>query len=315
MVVYLEYAFLENFFIDFSLLYLSVKGVNERIVPFRIVLAACLGGIEAIVFPLLSIPQLFQYVIKALGGTLLVLVALSTGIVKNYVKAIVIFFLTTFALGGFLTAIYSFFKIEYVEGSGYLIESIPVALLFGTGTMFLIFLRHLMKQFQRKKLFSQCNFSCEIIEKEKKISGICFADSGNLLQFQGRSVCIISAVAAYVLFLQSHPIGNVYITTVNGRKKTHVFQAERLTIQCEGRTVIKERALFAVGAIHIKNCLLLLPGSYLEELNENSVIVAKSAAKDKGERKRRPLFMRKRSAASAVIHGRGEQHASTVGER
>lgn len=116
MVVYIEYAFAENFIMDLLLLYLSLKCARSRISWLRMIFAAAIGGVEAILFPVIAMPVWCAYFVKFLGGVLIVMVAVSEKKRKPYLKTIAIFFLSTFALGGLLTAVYSFFGIEYAEG-------------------------------------------------------------------------------------------------------------------------------------------------------------------------------------------------------
>lgn len=105
-------------------------------------------------------------------------------------------------------------------------------------------------------------------------------DSGNLLQFHERPVCVISAVAAFKLFRDSKPIGRINVRTVSGEKQTLVFEAKRMTIDLGKKQLERRNVLFTIGETHIKNCLMLLHTSYSEELYENSIGIEMLAAKD-----------------------------------
>ena len=131
MVVYWEYAFLENALLDGLLLYLALKCVRARVRPAKLLFAAASGGAFAVVFPLLALPVWAAYVVKFASGVVLVLLAGSGKRAKPYCMTAAVFFALTFAFGGLLTAVYSFFGIETADGTGFYLERAPVALIAG----------------------------------------------------------------------------------------------------------------------------------------------------------------------------------------
>ena len=52
--VYIEYAFLENFALDWALTFLAFKLSRSPTTARRLLLSACLGGIFAILYPVLN---------------------------------------------------------------------------------------------------------------------------------------------------------------------------------------------------------------------------------------------------------------------
>ena len=106
MIVYWEYAFLENALLDGLLLYLAGTCARRRVCIWRLCLAAALGGAVAVVFPLIALPVWAAYFVKVVSGVLICLVA-CTGGAKACLIAVSAFFAFTFALGGILTAAYS----------------------------------------------------------------------------------------------------------------------------------------------------------------------------------------------------------------
>ena len=133
MVVYIEYAFLENALLDGTLLYVTHKCVRARIRVWRFLFAAALGGAEAVVFPLLPLPAAAAYAVKILGGMLLCAACVP---LKKCLPACAAFFALTFLLGGLLTAAYSFFGIETADGTAFYVERAPVALILGGAAAF-----------------------------------------------------------------------------------------------------------------------------------------------------------------------------------
>ena len=134
MQVYIEVAFLENFLLDGVLLYLALACARLKISAWRLLLASALGAVEAIVFPLFPLPAWAAYLVKFMGGALLAVIA-AKGRPKQICIATAFFFLFTFALGGLLTAVYSFFGIQYEAGTGYLVEQAPAGLVAGVSSV------------------------------------------------------------------------------------------------------------------------------------------------------------------------------------
>ncbi len=290
MVVYAEYAFLENFLIDAELLYLALKCARGRVRLWRLFLAAAVGAAEALVFPLLPLPLWAAYLVKILGGVLIAVAAVSKGTKKTYFVAIVSFFLMTFALGGLLTAAYSFFGVEYAEGSGYLVEQAPVALVLALAGGFCILVTLGARRFYRYRCEKRAVLPCVLSVGGKTVHWKGFSDSGNLLSFRGEPVCVASAAAVFALF-GPHPRaeGHIRIGTVNGGRDSPVFRCDSLKV---GEKV-SEGALIALGAVESGEYQIILHTAYSEGEHEvvgNAESVARRAM---GKRERRPLPLRK----------------------
>ena len=108
MVVYVEYAFLENFLLDFILLYISMRASRIKTKLWRLFLSAGIGGVFAVVFPLFPLNEGGRYALKWATGFLLCFVAF--GEIKGgnawgrYALSCLFFFFSTFCFGGALTA-------------------------------------------------------------------------------------------------------------------------------------------------------------------------------------------------------------------
>lgn len=259
MTVYVEYAFAENFLLDGLLLYLALRCARAQVRPLRLLLAAAIGGGEALLFPLVSLPAPLAYLVKFCGGAILALVAAKGGFKTSLVAACA-FFALTFVLGGALVAIYSFFGVPYVEGEGYLVESAPVALVLSAAGVFLIAAGKLAKTFYRRCRQKRDLLPCRMTVGERTVRWTGLSDSGNRLSFRGKPVCVVSAVGALALFGKASPVGRLRISTVNGSRVSPVFVCDRLEL-C-GR--VKEKVYFTVGEVNSREYSVILHTS-LEE--------------------------------------------------
>jgi sigma-E processing peptidase SpoIIGA len=290
MVVYWEYAFIENFLLDGLILYLALKIARGKVRVWRLLLASAVGAAEAIVFPLFRVPVWSAYLLKVLGGILLCAVAVSGKRLKTYAVTACAFFAVTFALGGLLTAAYSFFGVEYQQGNGFLVERAPVALVFALAGIFAVVLLQSIKFFYRYGKL-RCNlFECTLAHAGREVRWKGLADSGNLLQFRGKPVCVFSSRAAFALFGRNlKEAGRLEIGTVNGRRETPVFICERMKV---GKETF-ENVFLAVGEVTGKEYQLILHTAFLEGKHETVAHAEGLAEKGGRERKRRSLPLRK----------------------
>ena len=290
MVVYWEYAFAENFILDGLLLYLALKCARGRVRALNLMFAAALGAVEAIVFPLLKLPVWAAYLAKFLGGVLLGIVAVSKGTKKTYFVVTLTFFLLTFALGGLLTAAYSFFGVQYVEGNGYLVERAPVGLVMGGAGLFAVATFWGARWLYRYIKVKRGLVACTLFHGGRQFQWHGLSDSGNCLSYHGEPVCVISAKGAYVLLGRgAKPIGSMTIHTVNGENEAPVYLLESMRV---GKKTFSSVHL-VIGQVDTKEYQLVLHTAFTEGCHETVESTQGMAAEDKGKRKRRTLPLRK----------------------
>lgn len=258
MTVYIEYALLENFILDGLLLYLAVRIAHGEMKPLRILFAAIVGAGEALLFPVLSLPVWCAYLVKILGGVLLAAIAVKG--VKPSVFVSVAFFLLTFALGGLLTAAYSFFGVSYGEGNGFLVERAPVALVFGAAGVFAVVIGESARRFFRFGKQERSITACTLEHDGKTVKWRGLADSGNLLEYRGRGVCVCSAAAIIALFGRgAREVGRISVQTVNGETERPVFECTLRT----GKNGAPQPVLLTTGQVRSPRYQLILHTSYL----------------------------------------------------
>ncbi len=261
MTVYIEIAFAENFLVDGLLLYLALRCVRAQVRPLRLVLAAAIGGGEALLFPLISLPVPLLYLVKFMGGAILALIAAKGGFRVGFFVACA-FFALTFVLGGMLVAVYSFFGVSYAEGEGYLVSGAPVALVLAGGGILLIAVTKATRAFYRHRQRKRDLLPCSMTVGQQTVRWTGLADSGNRLSFRGKPVCVVSALGALALFRGLPPVGRLRISTVNGSRVSPVFVCDKLEL--EGK--INEKVYFTVGDVNSKEYSVILHTSLEEKL-------------------------------------------------
>lgn len=252
MEVYIEDAFMINFLLDGLLLLLALKAAREKVRPFFFSLACVVGAGEAVLFPLFDGNLFLSYLLKILGGVILPLIASPRGRLAAKGKVIGFFFLFTFLLGGILTALYRFFSVPYQTGKGYLVESAPIGLVFAVASIFLILSLKGIRALYRYRAVQKKLFSCKVRAGDRELSLKGLADSGNLLSFRGKPVCVLSPVCALAIFRFSEPLGRMKISSVNGSKESPVFEGEMKI------GTVQSNCYFTVGEISSKDYQMIL---------------------------------------------------------
>lgn len=228
MQVYVELALLENFCMDFTLLYCAKVVVKNPAHIFRVVIASVFGACAAVVIPLFNLSGALSVVIKLLSGLIICAVAGKFAHIKAYIKLTAVFFAFTALLGGALIAIFSLAGIKYEAGSGYVLSSIPVGIpLFGA----LLLIIAARKIAARLKKTDKTEVACAVYKDNKKVSIAGFFDSGNKVYYSGQPVCVIPLSAAEKIIDETCIETYVKIHTVAESKKLKVFTADKLEIR------------------------------------------------------------------------------------
>ncbi len=256
MTVYIEYAFLQNFFFDGVLLTLALYALKERLCFWRIALSSALGGIFALVFPLIKLPPFLTALLKFSGGALLcmpLMKRLKTG--KNWGRYALIcffFFAFTFLFGGSLLGLYTAPASFWAVLAGF--AGLSVLSIF------------LIRKLYERRLTAKNTCNCRIFNGEKCVKAQGFIDSGNLARKNGLPVCFIAPDLFYALWgedilnTKGQVSNELAIATLAGGKTVSLYEGE---IEANG---LKKRAYFAVSSHMVsREYKILISPSLLEE--------------------------------------------------
>lgn len=111
MVVYADILFLTNFILNYILLYATAKIVKIRPGTWRMVFGAGLGALYAVLIFLPSLSFGYTAVAKLLFSMAVIAAAYNIHGVRLYIKALSVFYVVTFSLGGGVMALFQFTKI------------------------------------------------------------------------------------------------------------------------------------------------------------------------------------------------------------
>ena len=257
MEIYIEYVFLENFVYDGALLYLSLLATKTEIKWKRICFSASVGGIFALVFPLLRLSGGLSLLLKISVGAMLCMLAFGRLKTKKewgrYAFNAVLFFCFSFGFGGTLLGLY-----------GVSTEKVPSFLVFPAFFLLCSFSIWLIARLYVQKRRFQGVYTCVIEVKDKKIKADGFYDSGNLVQNAGKPVCFVSADLLYELIKSGGQVcDEMQIRTISGTKTVYLY-AGKITVR--GKTM---QSYFALSGNRIgKNYKILLNNACIGEVDE-----------------------------------------------
>ena len=255
MQVYVELAVLENFCMDFTLLYAAKLAVKNNAGFLRIALAAALGACFAVLFPLANLAAVWSVVIKIAASLVITVVGGRFKSVKGYLKFTAAFLAFSAALAGALIGIFTLAGISYQDGSGYILSSVPIGIpLFGALVLVLI-ARKLAKKFSKG---NKIEVNCRIYAGESSVDIKGFFDSGNKVYLHGVPVSVIPENTAEKLVDLTRIKDGVKIHTVAGSKVLKVFTADKIEVDFGDKTNIYSGVKIGVSPTRI-NCAVLHP--------------------------------------------------------
>ena len=178
MVVYIEYVLIDNFVIDFIILYSLGKILKLHINYVRLVLASLLGVIFAFLTPYLSVYNILLLLLKFAMAIVLVFVAFKFKKTKNFVIAWLCFLFLTFLLGGVCYGLQGLLQSAKILGGAFAYEnSFPVSLIILAVFVFIILGSNLFNYIKTNK--THANISIVFNGQTKNF--VALVDSGNQL--------------------------------------------------------------------------------------------------------------------------------------
>ena len=155
------------------------KGVNRA----RIVACALLGGVIALIFPLISGVPILSTVIKVASGLLLTLLSAKYNGAKDYFYCTITFFLLTLSTGGIVIGVMQILGLKYSTTTFVAIGFIPVLAVIKTASVF-------VKQMYKRRHVIRHVVQVEIMVDSGLLKANGFMDTGNNLYCNGAPVIV-----------------------------------------------------------------------------------------------------------------------------
>ncbi|NLK18031.1 MAG: hypothetical protein GX304_05925 [Clostridiales bacterium] len=256
MTVYIEYVILDNFIMDYILLYAVAKTLKTRAGWARLSCGALLGTVFAALLPLLELGDLPLLSIKLLVGFFMSMFACPpTG--KRILVAYLLFMCYTFALGGAAIGLLFLMKADMRSAAALIYDfDVPIGVIVGACALCLKLVLDLAKYLQKKRSVYPLLRQIELEYKGKRFAATAFADTGNrLYDDDGSPVLVIGKRLAKKMVLkgafESAAEGEFkvkeYFTAHSSSSSMVIFKAQKLLIYFEDKPNIIENV--SVGAV------------------------------------------------------------------
>ena len=264
--VYIDIIFLENLFMNFIILFATQTILKSNIKIIRTFIASILGGIYAILMYMSEIRIYSNICLKIILSLAMVEIAFNPKSIKSFFKYLVIFYLTSFTVGGVAFALIYFVSPENVVfNNGRLVGTYPIKMILLGGILGFIIIVSSFKNIKKKisKTDMLCNIKITIENKSKSLISI--VDTGNFLK---------------------DPISKAPVIVVNSQSLTGILPGEILdNIKdiINGANVnigqyIKKIRIIPFSSLGKENGLLLGIKSDISVINyQDNVIIIKDA--------------------------------------
>ena len=270
MEVYIEYAILDNFVMDYLIISLACVGRNKKNGVKKRIISALFGTVFAVYLPILKIAAPFNYICKILVGVLMVFFSGCFYNFINFLYRTALFFLVTFMFGGIIYGVASLTGIKYDYINNIYQSKIPlfVWLLLG-GIIYLILYKTFGVFYRKKKIFPFLR-KCELYADGQKLKTQGFIDSGNGIIFKDfYSVCVADSVLADRLnkcgLLQGRFVGKVDFQTASGKSVMKIYELDKIKVFYDEKENIIFKAKIGIVESKIKfadDYSLILPGEF-----------------------------------------------------
>lgn len=183
MEYYVEYIFVENFFIDFILLYITGNLIKKKIIYKRLIAASLIGALYVILVAYFGKTFMMHFIVKISVSVLMIIVAYdNAGIVTN-IRVILCFYIVTLIMVGIISALY------YFTNNKLTVNLIVISMFIGFAVLKYLF--HEIKIRKEKNDYMR-TVNIEINNKTKSIKA--FIDTGNELTdpLTGRPVILVN---------------------------------------------------------------------------------------------------------------------------
>ena len=183
MTIYLDIIFLENFILNFIILYAVSLVIKEKAGCIKLMIASLIGASYVIIYYLINFQSKWNLIFKIILSVVMVYISFMPKSFKEFIKQITFFYLVSFVFGGAsLGVIYmvNAGKIYIRNGiivGNYTLKTIFIGVILAF-TIITVAFKFVKNRISKKDLF--CNI--KIIINQSKINVKAVIDTGNFLK-------------------------------------------------------------------------------------------------------------------------------------
>lgn len=180
LTIYADQMFLENFIMNFLILYMTAVFSRVEYKWYRVTMSAALGAIYVIcsyIFYFYDFHQMWWKILLSIG---LVVTAFRLRQVVDFFRALFCFYAITFFIGGVSFGLSFFLNIYTIQENGMIyVLDFPVSLVAGSTLLSVMLVRYLMMFIKNRASIEQFIYPIEIFILGYRTKINAFFDSGN----------------------------------------------------------------------------------------------------------------------------------------
>lgn len=183
MTIYLDVIFLENLCMNYIILFATALILKNKIKYYRLIISSTLGGIYAIISLFNAFQMYTSLFFKILISIIMVYIAYNPNSIKELIKRIMLFYLTSFAFGGCAFALLYFIKPQEIFlKNGLYIGTYPIKIALLGGLIGFCLIVNTFKLIKNRINKKDIYCYIEIEFNNKKVSMKSLIDTGNMLK-------------------------------------------------------------------------------------------------------------------------------------
>ncbi|MGG5462385.1 sigma-E processing peptidase SpoIIGA [Clostridium sp. B9] len=192
MTVYIDIVILENFLINFFLLYLTLQTLKERIIYKRIILAAFLGAIYTLLVFVPNLNILTSLPFKLLFSLGMISIILEKRDIKSIIKSFISFLVITFAFSG-VCLMFALAENEYDILDSFIISDYSTKAVIFSLIISYVLVSGVMNYFKNRAIINNFIYDLDVCIDSEVISLRGFLDTGNGLVEPATALPVIIA--------------------------------------------------------------------------------------------------------------------------
>ncbi len=183
MNIYIDILFLQNFAMNFIILYTVKLIIKVKHKILRIALSSTIGSLSTIIYYFIMVEWYYNFLIKIIVSIVMLYIAFSPKNPKEMIKNIMFFYLISFTFGGAALSIIYITNYEKINiKNGILIGKYTILTIFLGVLVALIIIYYSFKLLKKKISKKDLNCNIQIIINNKNVNVKAFIDTGNFLK-------------------------------------------------------------------------------------------------------------------------------------
>lgn len=182
-MIYIEYLLIENFIINFIILYVVARITRTKISKLRLFISSTIGAIYTLIVYYPSMDFMGKFLIKFSISILMVILAYNPGKLQQFIKQFSAFYLVSFIFAGAIMGIFyivnnNYYLIKFsFKDSRELYKYLIIGIIVATILLFSIF-KYYKKRLNKENYLT----SIAIGLKDKEVNFVALIDTGNSLK-------------------------------------------------------------------------------------------------------------------------------------